>query len=302
MDIANVLNQVLVILLLIAVGFACQKFGIINRQTRKGIADLLLYVAIPAATIHAFNRSFPQEVLLDGLAIFIFGIVSHTLAILISRFAFSKQPQSTRAVMSFVTVFSNCAFMGFPVMQSLFGDVGIFYTALYFMAFNIFFWTYGHMVFTGTSDRGAIRRIVLNTGTLSVVVSLLLLLTPLEIPALGDAVLNLLGSLTTPLAMVVIGATLAEVRLATIFHGYRVYLLTAIRLLIFPLLSMVVLKAFGFSSTVVAASTLLIGMPAASNTVMFAEKYNADTQLATRTIVLSTVLSILTIPAMVWLL
>lgn len=301
MDITNVINQVIIILLLIAVGFACRKFGMINQQTKKGIADILLVVSIPAATVNAFNNTFPREVLMDGLAIFIFGIIAHAATVLISRFIYARKPLGTRAVMSFVTVFSNCAFMGFPVMKSIFGDVGIFYASFYFMTFNIFLWTYGNMVFTGAAEKGAVRRAVLNTGTLAVVVSLILLLTPVKIPALGASVLNLLGSLTTPLAMLVIGATLAEVKLRTIFHGFAVYWLTALRLLILPAVAMVLLKIAGASHTAILAGTLLIGMPAASNTVMFAEKYDGDTILATRAVILSTVLSIVTIPLIVWL-
>jgi len=292
----TVMNQVVVIFIITIIGVILKKLGYIDKQISKGITEILLNVAIPALIISSFNTELPGTALTGAGMVFGFGVLNLSAAAVLGYFLFRKYPASTRAVMSFIAVFTNCGFMGYPVMGSIFGSIGVFYTSIYGIVFNIFLWTYGQIIFTGVRDRTVLKQALFNPGNIAVVIGLALLLTPLELPAVLAQSAEMVGALTTPLAMIVIGAMLAEVKLNELFTGFHIYYATILRLAIFPALAFVFLKTLGADPQIIAVCTLFTAMPAASNTVLFTEKFAGDSLLASRIVALSTALSIITVP------
>lgn len=292
----KVVTQVMVMIGLMLVGYVMKHRNLIHKESKKDISDILLYIALPSATISAFNQPVSDDLVQKGIVVLLFGLIAHMVAMLISKVLYAKQANGPKEVMSYVTVFSNCAFMGFPVMQSLFGEQGIFYASLYLLSFNLFIWTYGQILFTKKMDRRAVKKALFNTGTLSVVVGATLLISPVKMPETISTIFSMLGSITTPLAMIVIGATLAECDFRTLLRGYQMYAATFVRLVGIPLLWIAVLKLLQMDDLLIAVCAMLVAMPAASNTAMFAEKFDSDTILASKTVVFSTIISMITIP------
>jgi predicted permease len=292
----TIMNSVLVILLMILIGFIFRKLGYINKEVTKGITEILLNIAIPAITIAAFNQDLPASALSGAIILLIFTFVSYVFSALLSAFLFKNYPANQKAVMQFIAVFTNCGFMGYPVMESTFGSIGIFYAAIYGIVFNLFLWTYGQMLFTGVGNRKTIKKVLINPGTLSTMFGLFLLLTPLTLPTFLANLVTTVGGLTTPLAMIIIGAMLAEVKFRDMFQGSQIYYASLLRLLMLPTIAFLVLKFLRVDQLTAAACVMLTAMPAASNTVIFAEKFEGDSLLASRIVVMSTALSIITIP------
>ena len=301
MSFLTIMNQILIIALIIIIGYIAAKLGYVTREVRRGLIELLMNFAIPAIVIVTFDTDLPASALGDVVIVLVFALLSHLLAAVLSYFLFRRYPARSRTVLSFVTVFTNCAFMGFPVMESIFGSTGLLYASIYTLAFNLFLFTYGQVLFTGAGDRKVMAKALLNPGTISVLVGLVLLLTPLKLPLVGTKVVTLVGSLTTPLAMIVIGAMLAEVRLKEMFHGKTIYFATVLRLVLLPAATFLIMRGLGIGSHITAICTVLIGLPAASNSVIFADKFGGDSILATRIVVITTALSIVTIPMLVML-
>lgn len=299
MNFLAVMNQVLVIFLIIIIGTIATRLGYISREVRRGLNLLLLNIAIPAMVIKTFDTEIPAAVLKDAWIVLVFALASHLLTAVLSQFLFRRYPERTRSVLSFTTVFTNCGFMGYPLLESVFGTTGVFYASIYIFAFNLFIWTYGQMLFTGAKDLKTLRHALLNAGTLSVLIGLVLLLTPLKLPPALAQTVSVVGAMTTPVAMIVTGAMLASVRLRDLFQGFTVYYATILRLLILPTAALLILHLLGTSASVTAICTLLIGLPAAGNTVIFADKLGGDAILASRIVVISTALSIVTIPLLV---
>jgi len=189
--------------------------------------------------------------------------------------------------------------MGFPILESLFGKLGILYGSIYVCTSNLFLWTFGEMLFSGSYDMKAIKNALLNPGIISIGVGILLFLSPVKLPFFIKKSIDMVGSLTTPLAMIIIGSMLAEIRLKEIFSGTYVYYGTIVRLLVFPMIILIILKTLGIHGIVLGTCCIVTAMPAAANVVMFAEKYNGDSVLASKIVVLSTAMSIITIPIMV---
>jgi len=298
----TVMNQVIVIFIIVMVGFILRKINYLNKQIIKGITDILLNVAIPAITIYSFNMELTEDTLAGASIVLIFGLLSMGSAAVIGAILFRKYPPDIKTVMRFAAVFTNSAFMGFPVLGSIFGGLGIFYASMYGIAFNLYLWTFGRILFTGSKDLTAIKKALLNPGIISVIIGLIFFLTPLEMPFLMVRTSEMLGNLTTPLAMIVIGARLADVKPREMLQGKQIYYAAVLRLLVFPAVALLILKALNVEQQVLAVCTLLTAMPAASNTVLFAENYGGDSLLASKIVALSTALSILTIPLFAMLL
>jgi malate permease and related proteins len=297
-----VLNQVVILFLIMLVGFTAKKRNILNEAAGKKLSELLLYITSPFLIITSFQTPFSRDMLWNAGTVFLFSMGAHGFSVLLGKLLYCRYPENTKRVLKFVSIYSNCGFMGFPVLEGLFGKIGIFYGSIYVMAFNIFIWTNGVMIFTGKKDWKMMRKALFNPGIISVFLGMILFLFSLRLPLPVFRAVELVGGMTVPLSMLIIGALLADADIKGFFSGLSVYYGTFVRLLLIPMIALVVLKVIGFPGQLLQICVLLVAMPAAANTAIFAEMYGADSQLASRCIVISTLLSIITIPLIVlWL-
>lgn len=293
-----VFNQVLILFFIMLVGFYAKKRDFINESVSKKLSQLLLKVTAPLFVISSFQISFTQEILNNVMIVFIFGIAAHTISALLGQVLFQRFKDGTKKIMKFAATYSNCAFMGFPLLDSMFGKVGVLFGSVYVATFNIFVWTNGVMIFSNEKkmDRNTIKKALINPGIVSVVIGILLFLLSIKLPYPAAKSIELLGSMTVPLSMLIIGANLASCNFKKLLYGLELYYITAIRLVFLPLIAYIILKLLGFSGTLLSLCTLLVAMPVATTTTIFAEMYDEDALFASRVVAFSTLLSIITIP------
>lgn len=294
--------KILVIFILMGVGYAAAKAKVIEQAHIRGFSQLVLNVSLPITVIASFDRSIPLSSLPQLLVVAASGFAIHGLSVLVAAFAYRGFPDGDRKVLSFVTVFSNCAFVGIPVAESVFGKTGVMYASIYGIAFQVFTWTYGVTLFSGAKGPDQLRKALINPGNIAVLLGILVWVLPFELPRPVKESLGYLSALTTPLSMIVVGASLAGVSLRGALRGKELWLGSALRLLGIPLLVYALLRLVGLSGEPVRVAAFLSAMPAAAQTVIFAERYEADVSLASRTVFVSTVLSAFTIPLFVLLL
>ena len=298
MDQVIIVNQVATLFLLILVGFIIRKLGIINRELNKGLSNLLLYVTLPFSIVTSFNFPFSKTLLSNAMVILIISVAIHLFAIFISKLLFLKYPSATNRVLRAATVFSNCGFMGFPILEAVYGTQGIFYGSFYVLTFNILIWTAGVIIFTGKKNTMTWRQ-VLNPAVIAVIIGILLFAASLKLPAPIFKTLEMVGSMTTPLSMLIIGSLLVEIKFSELFSGFAPFYVTIIRLIILPLIVMFCLGLMGIKGIILGVPVLATAMPTAALVVVFAEKHGADALLASRAVLFSTIISIITIPAMI---
>lgn len=295
-----IIVQVITLFLLIGVGFVARTTRILTPERNKGLTDVLLNIASPCTALASFQFAFSTALLNNARIVLIFAVVSHLVAIIIGKLLFIKLPKSSRNVLHFGIIFSNCGFMGFPIMESLFGKEGVFYTSIYVAVFNLFVWTYGVMLFTGKIDRRSLKSMVLNPSIIAVICGALIFLFSIKLPAPVSQALQLLGAMTTPISMIVVGSMLADVNPASIFSGFSIYYGTVLRLLVIPFLALGILRWLEIDGIVLGVCVLFLAMPIAALSVPLAEKYGGDASMASRIVFLSTVFSIFTIPLIIW--
>lgn len=304
------LEQVFVLFLLIIVGYVIKKLKIITNDINRDISNLVLNVTLPAFIITAMNFSFSVDVLIKSGKLILISACIYAFVIGLSFFVpkLLKAEGKERDILQYIIIFSNVGYMGYPVTKAVFGDLGVFYAALYNLPFNILTWTLGIYILTRSSQddyetdiKTRLKRFF-NPGLIAVILGFLLFLFSIELPSPIFSTLKMIGGMTTPISMIFIGSILADVDVREIVSGVNIYILCMIRLLILPLLIMNALKLLGFSGYLVGIPAIITAMPAAANTAIMASKFDSDYHLASKGVFLTTMFSIITIPVIVMLL
>ena len=303
--------KVAVFLLMALPGYIFVKVGKIKREHTQPLVLILMYVCQPFLTIQSFQVAYEKAYLVNFLWIALFALLS--LLALTGLYALIyRKTQSDRGVYVFGAVFSNCGFMGIPVISALFpgNAVLIMYVAVYLSVFNILTWTIGTYLITGDRQYIRVRKAILNPSTISLAVALPLFLCGLnlqapEMGALANSLYDgiaMLGEMTAPLSMLIMGMTLASMPMREIFTGKGVYVATFLKLIIAPLFMYCVLLPFALPAEVEGVLVLLMAMPSATACVSFCNMYGANDLTASKIVLMSTLLCVLTIPFVSFLL
>jgi predicted permease len=301
MDRNIIFTQVIALFLMMIIGFGARKVKILNPLMNKGLNEILVNITAPCLAITAFQFTYSSQMLAEAGVVGLFAVAAHVLTALLGKCFFFRLPDALGKVLRFTTIFSNCGFMGYPVIGGFFGAKGIFLTSVYVAVFNLFVWTYGVFIFTGKSDRAALRHAVFNPGVVAVFMGMALFLFSLKLPAPLAQTLEMVGAMNTPISMIIIGSMLADLKPGALFSGWTVYYGSVVRLLVVPFLALVILKLLGVHGVLLGVCMLTVAMPAATLSVPLAELNNGDAPFASRVVFLSTIFSIVTIPLMIWM-
>ena len=292
-------QQVLVLFILIAVGFACGKLGVITEHASKKMTDIVLYVVTPCVMVNAFQREFSFELL--GLIFLAAGVAAAilTVSILLVKLVFHDRDDARRKVLQFAVVFSNCGFMSLPLQHELLGEDGMFFGSIFVAIFNVFCWTYGLVDMSGDKKQLSIKRLALNPGIIGVLLALILFACHVELPVFIAQPVKHLANLNTPLPMLIIGFYLSNADFKRAFSDLGAYIAMAIRLLVIPVAVLFAMAPFGLNSKLVIAFVIACSAPTAATTTMFAAKFDRDVELSVSVVAASTLLSIVTMPLVV---
>lgn len=291
-------SQVLVLFMIMFVGGIAKKTGIITNELCKGMSDFVLYVSFPFLIILSFHMDYSKELFANARIILLLSLGIHAFSALAGKLIFYKVDKERGKILNFATVFANRGFMGFPLMESLFGRIGVFYCSIFGIIFNVFLWTYGIMIFTDKEERNSMYKVLFNPGIVAVMIGLAIFYFSLKLPAPVFEVLEMVGATATPLAMIIIGARLADSKMSELFSDFLTYFMAFVRLLALPFVVYLLLLPLNLDEVVLTVCILLTGMPVAAYTSIFAEKFDTLPEFASRCVFISTAFSIITIPLM----
>ena len=288
--------QVAILAIMVGVGYACDKAKLYTEKTAKAYNYLLFYIITPAVIIHSFlNVDFTKE---NGISYLIFlGIISvfHLFGILLTKPMFRSSGEH-RSIFQYAAMFGNMGYMGLPLSKAVAGDIGVFYCAAAVVIFNVFAFTYGIRLMEKGEGKLQLKKLLINPGTIGIAIGLPLFLLDVELPAVFATPIASIGSLNTPLAMIMFGTYLANTDLPGMFRQKENYGVALIKLLVLPLAALGILRLCGIQGPMLVTAAVCCGAPTANNTAMFAAKYGRDTGIASKVSGLVSVLSILTLP------
>lgn len=302
MDIMVVFQTMLKLFLLLILGFVLFKCHIFDEYTNKKISALIVNVASPMliissiAGVEGSNKSIVFLMIGAGILMYIGFII---LGKIINRiFPF---PKKDWPVYECMVVFANTGFMGYPVLLDVFGQEAVFYASLIHMAFNFFVYTYAIMCLTKGDDSEFKLNFkqLLTPGIILIFVGIFIYLFDIQLPSVLMDTINSVGSLTAPLSMMMIGSSLAVYPIKDSFTDWRSYVFAFVRLMIVPFATMIMCRLLHIDAYYANITIITNAMPVGSMVLMLATQYNANVKIVTRNIVVSTLLSVITIPIVV---
>ena len=302
MDIMVVFQTMLKLFLLLILGFVLFKCHIFDEYTNKKISALIVIVASPMliissiAGVEGSNKSIVFLMIGAGILMYIGFII---LGKIINRiFPF---PKKDWPVYECMVVFANTGFMGYPVLLDVFGQEAVFYASLIHMAFNFFVYTYAIICLTKGDDSEFKLNFkqLLTPGIILIFVGIFIYLFDIQLPSVLMDTINSVGSLTAPLSMMMIGSSLAVYPIKDSFTDWRSYVFAFVRLMIVPFVTMIMCRLLHIDAYYANITIITNAMPVGSMVLMLATQYNANVKIVTRNIVVSTLLSVITIPIVV---
>ena len=293
------LFKVLALFLLMLCGLGAMKFRLMDDNGLRGLNTLVLSFAQPAMIIHRLQQNAGPGLITELAWVFAITCVTIALAGVVAFAVFFREPAGRRSVLTNLAMVSNCGFMGYPVITAVLGDNALIYAVVFVAAFNLMCWTLGAYFYGGAKAMQP-QRLLRNPSLIAIACGLLLLLTGWRLPDFINDGLEMLGAVTTPVAMFVIGARLISLRPAHLADT-KLLLVCLLRLIVFP--GLILLLTFTPLPPMVVKSVFICtAMPCAALTAMQSEVYDCDRALASRGVALSTALSMATVPLMLLLL
>ena len=302
MEIMVVFQTMLKLFLLLILGFVLFKCHIFDEYTNKKISALIVNVASPMliissiAGVEGSNKSIVFLMISAGILMYIGFII---LGKIINRiFPF---PKKDWPVYECMVGFANTGFVGYPVLLDVFGQEAVFYASLIHMAFNFFVYTYAIMCLTKGDDSEFKLNFkqLLTPGIILSFVGIFIYLFDIQLSSVLMDTINSVGSLTAPLSMMMIGSSLAVYPIKDSFTDWRSYVFAFVRLMIVPFVTMIMCRLLHIDAYYANITIITNAMPVGSMVLMLATQYNANVKIVTRNIVVSTLLSVITIPIVV---
>jgi malate permease and related proteins len=290
-------NQIVIMFFIILVGVICYKTKLIDRESNKRLADLVLMLVNPLVIIISYQREFKASLLSGLLISLILALITHIVAILISLVTVrGKMHNSDLPIERFAVIYSNCAFIGIPLVFGILGSEGVFYLTAYMTVFNLAVWTHGMITMSGKNDRKSIIKALLSPSVLATVLGFVLFMCRIILPEVLNKPITYIGNMNTPLAMLVAGATIAQTNVLKIFTKVRVYYIAFLKLLLIPVIMLLFYRIFHMPEIVLLTTVLACACPTAATINLFSIRFEKNYLYASELFTITTILSIMTIP------
>ncbi len=291
-----VLSKIISLFLIILIGVYGTKRSIINEEVNKGLRRILLEITLPLLVINSFSFEFKDGMGRNVLVAFIYSVVFMIVGAIISYIFLTPLKGDKKRILHFANVFSNCGFIGFPIINSLYGAEGVVYTSIFNMAFNMALWTYGILIFSDKISKKNIKQVLLNPAIIAVYLGIAIMLFNIKLPSFLLDTIKSVGDMTAPISMIIVGSILSKVKIKDVFKEASIYYGALIKLIIIPLVLLLIKKALNENTTIINTIIIIQAMPAAAMTSIFAADFNKEKEYASIVVFITTLLSIITIP------
>lgn len=305
MNFTALLTIIATLFLLMACGFFARKKGIIDDVASKRLSTLIIKIGQPMMIISALTEAeFSYENLGDGFLYIGIGIIFHAVMGGLAFFLCKGfKDLDERKITEFSLMFVNGGFIGFPILEALFGAKGLFLAAFFNISFHLFIWSWGVAILARKrSDiKLTVRKIFINLGSIPCLIGVLIymLVIPFPgfvLPAFLSKFFLYLSNLCTPISVLITGALLATRTPKQIFGSGKIYYFSLMKLIVLPLIVCVICKLIRLPQDMILFVTVEAALPAASSITMFSEIYGLNSGYASQTVGTSSLLSVGTLP------
>lgn len=295
----TILRQTIIMLILILVGVLCAKTKIISKDTNKQLSTFVLQIVNPVLILMSFQKEYRPELAKNLLVTFGLSLLVFVVMILLSIILVHKGEGRDTAVERFAATYSNCAFMGIPLIQALYGSEGVFYLTAFITVFNFFVWTHGVIMLSGQRNIKEVVRVFYSPTIIAIAVGIITFFFQISIPEIPKTALQFIADINTPLAMIVSGVTISQTNIIKILKKGGVYYICLLKLLVIPLAATLVLSLFDIDEKIRLTIIISAAAPPAAMGTMLSLKYGKNSVYSSEIFTAGTILSIGSMPLIV---
>lgn len=288
--------------LMLLLGFTLTKKRVVDDRGRRVLNELLLKAVLPFTILTSSQYQFSVDMMKSIGAVALGSGLYYLISLSVLRLVLWKTrvADSERRVFITTSVFANTGFVGMPIMYSLFGNPGLLLAAIYNLIYNVFFYTYGVHLLSGKKPS---FKEYINPVSLSSILAIVLFIAPWRAPSVVVNAMNLVGNMTFPLSMIIMGSTLATIDWLKLFADFKSYVVCFLRLVLFPILmtvALIGLKHFiDFFPATVITLIIMTALPSGTMSVIYSERYDCAPKFCARTVTLTLIFMVISLPLMI---
>lgn len=296
MNFSNLFEMQGMLFSLMILGAILKKKDMIKAGGKELLTDLVINLTLPCSILRSFQMEFNKEILTSCLIIFVVAIGIQIGCYLLSWILYPGASKDQKKILQYATICSNAGILGNPIAEGIFGALGLLYASVYLIPQRTFMWSVGITYFTESPNKKAlVKKVVTHPCIIAVLIGMALMIGQIKIPGFLGVTVHQIANANTSLSMLLIGTILGNINLKTMFNKWTCYY-SFIRLFFIPALVYGACKLLALDWLVTGVAVVLAGMPAASVTAILSAKYDGDEVFATKCVVSSTLLSMVTIP------
>jgi hypothetical protein len=295
----TILKQTIIMLMLILVGVLCAKTKIISKDTNKQLSTFVLQIVNPVLILLSFQTDYRPELAKNLLITFGLSVLAFLIMIVAATLLVRKKEGRETAIERFSATYSNCAFMGIPLINALFGTEGVFYLTAFITVFNLAVWTHGVILISGEKDLKQVVKVFYSPTIIAIVLGIIMFFTQIKIPSVPSQALQFIADINTPMAMIVSGVTISQTNILNLLKKPGIYYISLLKLIVIPLIVTFVLALFPIDEKVRLTVIIAAAAPPAAMCTLFSIKYGKNSLYSSEIFTAGTVLSIITLPLIV---
>ncbi len=286
------------IFILMAIGYILTKRGHFSKSTRGQLTNIVFLVILPSAIIRSFQIELDASLLTNCLIILAISLGIQLMYAVINKFLYNNYELSQRICCQYSTMVSNSGFMGLPIAYGIFGDEGLLYASFFLIPIRVFMWSSGLSLFTKSNSTNIARQVLTHPCIIAVYIGFVVMamgFVGISLPGPIDETLGIIARSNTAICMLIIGGILGDTDDMKILD-FGALLFSFYRLIMLPLIVLGAVRLLPINPLIGNVCVLLSAMPAGSSTAMLAQRYDGNTDFASKLVFVSTLLSLVTLP------
>ena len=294
-----ILNQTIIMLILMLAGVLCSKTGIISRQSNKDLSKFILQVVNPVVIFMSYQTEYKTELAKNLLITFLISFLSMALSIMLITLIIREKDGRDTAIERFSSIYSNCGFMGIPLVNAMFGAEGVFYLTAYITVFNIFAWTHGIIIISGEKNLKQAVKVLYSPTMIAIYLGIIFFFAKIRLPEIPSRAMEFISSLNTPMAMIVSGITMSATDITKLVKNINIYKICFFKLIFIPFVISILINLLSphdINSKIKFTVIIAASAPPAAMCTLQAVRYGKNSLYASEIFTAGTILSVITLP------
>ena len=298
MDILDIFSLQGTLFAMMLIGAWMKKRGIIDDNGKKCLTDLCVNMVIPCNIFKSCLIEFNMGIFKSCAMLLLSAVILQVLCLTLNKFIFNRYQPQQRKVLQYCTIVPMSGFLGNPIAEGIYDELGVLYTSIFLIPMRVVMWSVGTTYFVADAEvdrKKVLKNVMTHPCLVAIYLGLICMVTQIRLPSVLTETVRYIGSCNSALTMFIVGTILADVKLTTIVNRDTL-IFSVFRLAILPAVALGVGRVLGLDSVSLGVSVLMTGMPAGATAAIFAARYGSDAPFATKCVVMTTLVSMLTLP------